>query len=103
MSTRRLKDAMGFFFLYKSHLYKDGCLYCQIYITYLQVIAYVMENAFILPMQSFREPNNRVYLQQSREMDHSYFLKIITIVAVIVISIIIIQDNTLCFSRSVVL
>lgn len=39
MSTRRLnKDAMGFFSLYKSHLYKDGCLYCQIYITYLQVI-----------------------------------------------------------------
>lgn len=33
------KDAMVLF-LYKSHLYKDGCLYCQIYRTYLQVTLY---------------------------------------------------------------
>jgi len=98
------KDAMVLF-LYKSHLYKDGCLYGQIYRTYLQVTRYGNCPHFantVLPRT--KQQTTACIVNSQEKWTTAIFLKIITIISVIVISIIIIiQDNTVCFSQSVVL
>lgn len=69
------KDAMVLF-LYKSHLYKDGMLI-------LSNLENLPSSNTLWKLPSFcqygssknQTTNNRVYRQQSREMDHSYFKK----------------------------